>query len=223
MARVGVILSGSGVQDGSEIHEAVLTLLALDEAGAEAVCLAPDKPQTRVVNHATGAETKETRNVLVEAARIARGKIADVAKARAEDLDAVILPGGFGAALNLCDFAKRGDKATVDPAVRRLLEEVHAAGKPIGAICIAPAVLAGVFGKKAPRLTIGTDADTANTLEKMGAEHVPCPVDEVVIDEENRLVTSPAYMLARSIKELRRGISRAVQEVLRMVPQPARA
>lgn len=220
MARVGVILSGCGVQDGSEIHESVLTLLALDEAGAEVVCAAPNKPQTRVVNHCSGKEVKESRNVLVESARIARGKIRDLATVHAKDLDAVILPGGYGAALNLCDFATSGANASVDPEVGRLLKEMHAAGKPIGAICIAPALLAALFGSEGVRLTIGTDQGTAKTLQQMGAEHVACPVDRLVVDEKNRVVTSPAYMLAESIKDLKAGITKVVAEVLKLAKQP---
>lgn len=220
MARVGVILSGCGVQDGAEIHEAVLTLLALDEAGADVVCMAPNRPQARVVDHLTGKEMEEKRNVLVESARIARGKIKDIAKVKAEELDAVILPGGFGAALNLCDFAKAGDKATVDPDVKRLLTAMHKAGKPIGAVCIAPAVLAGVLGAHGVQLTIGNDKETASALGRMGAKHVTCAVEDIVIDEEHRVITSPAYMLAGSIKELRSGIHKVVEETLRLAAEP---
>lgn len=221
MPRVGVILSGCGVQDGSEIHEAVLTLLALDEAGAEAVCLAPNKPQTRVFDHYAGKETKEARNCLIESARIARGKITDLAEASADDLDAVILPGGFGAALNLCDFALKGEKCAVDPQVQKLLRQMHRAGKPIGAICIAPAVLAAALGEDHPSLTIGTDEGTAKKLEALGAQHVACKVEKHVVDKVNRLVTSPAYMLAGSIKELRMGITLTVEEILRLIETPA--
>jgi enhancing lycopene biosynthesis protein 2 len=216
MARVGVILSGCGVQDGSEIHEAVLTLLALDESGASTVCLAPDRNQARVVQHRTGKPVNEKRNVLVEAARIARGRIQNTTEVSADELDAVILPGGFGAALNLCDFGEKYDQCSVDPGVERLLRDLHAAGKPIGAVCIAPALLARVFGDLGVRLTIGTDADTAAAIERMGAKHVRCNVDGVVVDEKNKIVTSPAYMLAKSIKELRKPIARVVEEVLQM-------
>lgn len=216
MAKVGVLLSGCGVQDGSEIHEAVLTLLALDEAGAEVVCMAPNKKQTRVVNHATGETVTETRNVLVESARIARGKIADLAKVRVDDFDAVILPGGFGAALNLCDFGMKHDQCSVDPGVAGFLLKMYEAGKPIGAMCIAPTILANLLGNKEVELTIGTDAGTAGAVSKMGAKHVNCPVEKIVVDERNRVVTTPAYMLAGSVKELRQGIEQLVGEVLKM-------
>ncbi|HVJ82858.1 MAG TPA: isoprenoid biosynthesis glyoxalase ElbB [Planctomycetia bacterium] len=216
MPRVGVILSGCGVQDGSEIHEAVLTLLALDEAGAAVACLAPDRKQTLVVNHRTGKPVEETRSVIVESARIARGRIQRLADVGADDFDAVILPGGFGAALNLCDFGQVYDKCKVDPEVERLLLEMNAAGKPIGAWCIAPAVVAAVFRNKGVQLTIGDDADTAAALKRMGADHVCAGVGEVVVDAARKIVTTPAYMLAKSIKELRPGIEKGVAEVLKL-------
>ena len=218
MVRVGVILSGCGVQDGTEIHEAVLTLLALDRAGAEIVCMAPDVDQLHVIDHRSGRETSETRNVLTESARIARGEIRDVADVTADDLDAVMLPGGFGAAKNLCNFAQAGAAAEVQADVARLLGAMHGAGKPIAAVCIAPAVLAAVLRDSGVRgtLTIGTDRGTAEALEAMGAQHLDCPVDECRIDEQNRLITSPAYMLAGRISEAAAGIERTVQELVRM-------
>jgi len=216
MAKVGVVLAGSGVFDGSEIHEAVFTLLALDRAGAEAVIVAPEQ-EHEVVDHYAGRPTGERRNVLVEAARIARGKIKPLRELRADEVDAVVLPGGFGAAKNLSDFATRGGDATAIPELASLLREVHEAGKPICALCIAPAILAAVFGGEfRPKLTIGTDAATAAGLEKLGAEHVDCAVDGVVVDEARKLVTSPAYMLAQRIGEVETGIARAVAETLRL-------
>lgn len=216
MVKVGVLLSGCGVQDGSEVHEAVLTLLALDQAGAEVVCMAPNKPQSRVMDHRTGKPLNETRNVLVESARIARGKISDVAKVTADELDAVIMPGGFGAALNLCDFATEGEKCHVDLDVEELLCAMHQAGKPIGAICISPVIVARLLGEEGAKVTIGTDAGTASAIEKMGAKHVACAVTESCVDEKNRIVTTPAYMLAGSIKELQPGINKLVGQVLEM-------
>jgi enhancing lycopene biosynthesis protein 2 len=221
MRKVGVILSGCGVQDGSEIHEAVCTLLALDKAGAEAVIMAPDKPQADVMDHRTGKPTGETRNVLTESARIARGEISDVKSVRAEDVDAVILPGGFGAAKNLSTFATDGPDCTVDDDVARLLRDVHAAGKPIGALCIAPAVLARVFGETAVELTIGSDEATAGALEKMGATHFETGTTDVVIDEKNRMVTTPCYMLPTRIRDVAIGAEKTVQAVLSMAPAHA--
>lgn len=214
--RVGVVLSGCGYRDGAEIQESVLTLLALARAGAEAVCFAPDIPQAQVVDHLTGKTVDESRNVLHESARIARGKVQDVAKADANQLDALILPGGFGAALNLCDFATKGPDAHVDPGVEKLVRAVHAAGKPIGAICIAPALMAKVLGDEGPRLTIGNDAETAQAIEACGATHVTCPVEEAVTDEARRIVTTPAYMLGPGIADVAAGIEHCVAEVLRL-------
>ncbi|EJK9928490.1 isoprenoid biosynthesis glyoxalase ElbB [Cronobacter sakazakii] len=215
MKKIGVVLSGCGVYDGSEIHEAVITLLALARNGAQVVCFAPDKPQADVINHVTGESTGETRNVLVEAARIARGKITPLEQARAEELDALVVPGGFGAAKNLCDFATRGSECSVDPALLALARTMHEAGKPLGFICIAPAMLPKIIA--APlRLTIGTDIDTAELVEEMGGEHVPCPVDDIVVDEDNKVLTTPAYMLAESIDEAAAGIEKLVARLVAM-------
>lgn len=213
MKKVGVVLSGSGVYDGSEIHEAVITLLAIAREGAEAVCFAPDKTQTDVINHLTGDPMIESRNVLIEAARIARGSIQPLAQASANDLDALVVPGGFGAAKNLSSFASLGGECAVDAGLKRLALEMHQAGKPLGFICIAPAMLPKIFDFPL-RLTIGTDIDTAEVLEDMGAEHVPCPVDDIVVDEENKVVTTPAYMLAQNIAEAASGIEKLVARVL---------
>lgn len=217
MKKIGVVLSGCGVRDGSEIHEAVLTLLAIDQNGAEAVCMAPDAefPET---DHLTMQETGLKRNALVESARIARGNIRDIREVKASDLDAIILPGGFGAAKNLCDFAMQGASARVHPEVSRLLKEMSGARKPIGAICIAPVVLAAVLGKElAPTLTIGNDAGTAAEIEKTGARHQECPVTEFVVDRKNKLVTTPAYMLATRISEASEGIAKCVREVVALI------
>ena len=216
-ARVGVVLSGCGFQDGAEIHESVLTLLALDRAGADVQCFAPDVAQRRVVNHLTGEETGEVRNVLVESARIARGEVKDLREAAADDLDALVLPGGFGAALNLSDFAVKGPEGSVDPDLEQLLRAMHAAKKPIGAICIAPAVIAQALGAEGPTLTIGNDADTAEAIQTCGAAHEACPVDAFVVDLENRIVSTPAYMLGPGVKDVAAGIEQCVAEVLRLV------
>jgi enhancing lycopene biosynthesis protein 2 len=216
--RVGVVLSGCGVYDGAEIHEAVLTLLALDRAGAEAVCLAPDVAQRHVVNHLTGQPADgETRNVLVEAARIARGKVKSLSGFDPSALDALVLPGGFGAAKNLCDFAFRGTDCEVHPEVARVVGAVHAAGKPVGALCIAPVLLAKLLGSEKPRLTIGADPGTAAAIETMGGCHVACAGGAAVVDEEKRLVTTPAYMLDSSISEVSAGIETLVGALLAMI------
>ena len=213
---VAVILSGCGFRDGAEIHEAVLTLLALDRMGVKARCMAPDIEQAKVVNHLTGKESKESRNVLVESARICRGEITDIAKVKAADVDALILPGGYGAALNLSDFATKGAKAKVHPEVARLVRETHKAGKPICAICIAPGVIAAVLGKEKPTLTIGNDEGTAEALQACGAKHENCGVREFVVDKKNKIVTTPAWMLGPSIAHVAEGIERAVRETVAM-------
>lgn len=217
--KVGVILSGCGVYDGSEIHEAVITLLAIDRAGAEAVCMAPNIEQMHVINHLAGEPAEgEKRNVLVESARIARGNIKDAADVSVKDFDALILPGGFGAAKNLCDFAVKGPDCSVNADVARLVRETVAAKKPLAAVCIAPALLAKVLGPiNSPALTIGTDQGTADALNKMGAKHVDCPVKEAVVDKANKIVSSPAYMLAGSISEAAAGIEKTVQELIGLI------
>jgi enhancing lycopene biosynthesis protein 2 len=216
MKKVGVLLSGCGFLDGAEIHEAVLTLLALDQRGAAAVCCAPDVEMPSVIDHRTQQPTGEKRNVLTESARIARGEIRDVAKVRADELDALILPGGFGAAANLCTFARQGPECSVNPAVEKLVGDMLSARKPVGAICIAPALLARIAGRRGLRatLTIGHDAATAAAIEKMGCAHEPCTVGECVVDEKNRIVTTPAYMLGRGPAEVFEGIRRLVERVL---------
>ncbi len=220
MAKVGVVLSGCGVYDGSEIHEAVITLLALERQGAEAVCMAPNVTQMHVVNHLSGEEASgESRNVLVESARIARGNIRDIAEVKATDVDALIFPGGFGAAKNLCDFAVKGADCEVNPEVARLIREVVAAKKPLGAICIAPAMVAQVLGSDqlATQLTIGNDADTAAAVNKMGVTHVDCPCSNFVIDRNNKIISTPAYMLAGGIAEAAEGIEKTVKALLEML------
>jgi enhancing lycopene biosynthesis protein 2 len=239
--KIGVVLSGCGVYDGAEIHESVITLLALDRLGAEAVicapnrdqlhvvnhltgevdeaeivCMAPNVEQRKVVNHLTGEEMPEKRNVLVESARIARGEIRDVAEVSADELDGLMLPGGFGAAKNLCTFAVAGPDCEVDAGVADLVRAVHAQGKPVAAVCIAPALIAKVLGDTGPELTIGTDADTAAALSSMGAAHVDCPVREFVVDRDRKLISSPAYMLAGNISEAAEGIEKTVSALVEM-------
>lgn len=216
MPKIGVLLSGCGVYDGAEIHESVLTLLALDRAGAEIVCMAPDMDQMHVINHLTQEVSEEKRNVLVESARIARGEIRNLKDVRGEDLDGLIIPGGFGAAKNLSDFAVKGPEATVHPEVKRVLKEVSDAGKPIGAVCIAPATLVRALSEKSPEVTIGTDTGTGSAIDAMGGTHKICTVDQIHVDERNRLVTTPAYMLGPGIKEVAVGVEKLVSKVVEL-------
>ena len=213
MTKVGVVLSGCGMYDGSEIHEATLTLFFLDRAGAEVTCMAPDIRQVEVVDHVTGKPTGEERGVLLEAARIARGSIRDIAQVGASDLDALILPGGLGASKNLCDFAIRGADCTVNPEVERLIKEMHKARKPMGFICIAPVIAGKVLRAK---VTIGTDKGVAATIEKMGGKHIVCAVDGIAVDEEKKVVSTPAYMLGPTISRIALGIERLVGKVLEL-------
>ena len=214
MAKVAVVLAGCGVYDGAEINEAVLTLLSLEQQGASYQCFAPDIEQMHVVNHLTGEPVAgETRNVLVEAARIARGNILDLASLDVGDFDALLVPGGFGAAKNLCNFAVAGAQMEVQADFLRIARAFHQAGKPIGLVCIAP-VMAAVICGTGTRCTIGNDAETAAAIEAMGGEHLACPVSEARVDRERKLVTTPAYMLAGSVSEAYSGISECVKEVL---------
>jgi len=218
MAKVGVVLSGCGVYDGAEINESVLTLLYLDKSGAEVIIMAPNVDQMHVINHLKGEETGETRNVLVESARIARGNIVDMAGVKASDFDALMFPGGFGAAKNLTTFAVDGPDCDINPEVKRLVKETVEAGKPLGAICIAPVLIAKAFaGGLETEITIGTDADVAGAIESLGAKHTDCPVKEAVVDKKNKIVTSPAYMLGQNISEVAEGIEKTVKELLAMI------
>ena len=219
MPVVGVVLSGCGVYDGTEIHEAVLTLYFLRKAGADVLFMAPRRKQLHVINHLTGEEiTGENRDVLVESARIARGDIQDIMEVHEDQIDALILPGGFGAAKNLCDFALKGESCSVNQEVERLVKEVRKADKPIGSICIAPALLARILGEKdGARLTIGTDKETAEKIETMGSTHVACAVDDLVVDEDKKIVTTPAYMLAEDIIETAAGIEKLVSQIMSMI------
>ncbi|WP_449104344.1 isoprenoid biosynthesis glyoxalase ElbB [Pseudomonas veronii] len=213
--KIAVILSGCGVYDGAEIHESVITLLRLDQRGAQVQCFAPDIAQLHVINHLTGEEMPESRNVLVESARIARGNVKDIREANAEDFDALIVPGGFGAAKNLSNFASAGAGCSLNPQVLALAEAFAEAGKPLGLICISPALAAKIYGPGVT-CTIGNDADTAAVLDKMGAHHQACAVEDIVEDTARKLVSTPAYMLGKNISEVASGINKLVDRVLEL-------
>ncbi|WP_343599089.1 isoprenoid biosynthesis glyoxalase ElbB [Pseudomonas sp.] len=213
--KVAVILSGSGVYDGAEIHESVITLLRLDQRGAQVQCFAPNIAQMHVIDHLTGQEMPESRNVLTESARIARGEVKDIREAKAEDFDALIVPGGFGAAKNLSNFAVAGSECTVNPDVLTLAEAFAEACKPVGLICISPALAAKIYGPGVV-CTIGNDAGTASAVEKMGGKHEECDVHDIVEDSQRKLVTTPAYMVAKSISEAAGGIYKLVDRVLEL-------
>lgn len=211
-----VILSGCGHQDGAEIHEATLTLLAVHKHGAEFVCYAPDIKQHHVLNHITGQEMNEQRNVLIESARIARGKIAALATFDANSVDALVIPGGFGAAKNLSSYAFDGAKCAVNADVAKAIRAVHASGKPIGALCIAPVILAKILGNVT--LTIGQDPGTAENLTAMGAQHVPTMQGEIALDRQHKIVTTPCYMLPSRVDQIAEGADNLIAAMLTMMP-----
>ena len=213
--KFAIILSGCGVFDGAEIHESTMTMLAITRNGCTYDIFAPDVRQHHVINHLNGKEMDEKRNVLIEAARIARGKIKPITEYRAEDYDALILPGGFGVAKNLCSYAFDGTDFSVDKIVEKVLKSTNAAGKPIGALCISPVLLAGVFD--GIDVTIGKDKGTANDIEKLGAVHFETGPGEIVVDNANRIVTTPAYMLDSNIADIYDGAENIVKAIIEMV------
>ena len=220
MNKVGVVLSGCGHQDGSEIHEAVFTLHALEKAGAEAIIMAPDMDQFHVINHLNGNEDlSESRNILVESARIARGKVVDVASVSGHQLDALIFPGGTGMAKNIFDYSMAGINCTVISDVQRLVVEILEADKPLGAICIAPVMVAKVleFLGRTGTVTGGFNVEINNDIKAMGINIIEVGAEEIVVDKENKIVTTPAYVEAKSMNESFTGIEKLVNKVLDMI------
>lgn len=216
MKKVAVILSGNGVFDGAEINETVLTLLAIENNGLEYECFAPNKNQHHVVNHVTGQEMQETRNIMVEAARIVRGKIRPLTECKASDFAALIIPGGFGVAKNLSDFAFKGTATTLCSEFVSVCKDFKEKGKPAGYMCIAPALLPKIYGKDV-MLTIGNDRDTARAIQEMGGAHENTAVDQIVVDRKNKVVSTPAYMLAETISEAKVGIDKLVEKVVELI------
>jgi enhancing lycopene biosynthesis protein 2 len=214
MKKIAVVLAGNGVYDGAEIHEATLTLLAIARQGAQYQCFAPDINQAHVVNHLTGKEMPETRNVLVEAARIARGKIKPLSEYRAADFDAIIFPGGFGVAKNLCTFAFDGANCTVNKDVEKAIRTTVVAEKPIGALCISPVLIAKVLVDV--EVTIGNDNGTAGAIESFGSTHIETSHGEIVFDSKYKLVTTPCYMLDATIDQIADGAENVVQKILEL-------
>jgi len=215
--RVAVVLSGCGFLDGAEIQEAVCTLLALDRRKAAVQAFAPDVPQVQVVDHLRSEPVSgASRSVLAESARIVRGQVKDLAQARGSGFDALVFPGGYGAAKNLCSYAVEGRKMQVNAEVTRLVREFRSAQKPIGLICIAPVIGAKLLGAEGVKLTIGNDPGTAADVESFGARHVVCKVDEICVDERHRLVSTPAYMLGPSVFPVSQGIDKLVSALLEM-------
>jgi len=213
--KFAVVLSGNGVFDGAEIHEATLTLYAIQKNGGEYAIFAPDIPQHHVINHITGEEMNESRNVLVESARIARGKISPLSEFNADDYDALIFPGGFGAAKNLSNFAFKGTDLEINPDVENAIKNMISAGKPVGALCIAPVILAKILGDV--KLTIGQDQGTISAVETLGAKHVKTTHGEVVVDDNYKVVTTPCYMLDANIAQIGDGADAVVRAIIDLV------
>ena len=214
MKNIALILSGCGVYDGAEIHESVLTMLAIERQGGRYQCFAPDREQYHVVDHLTGeVEEKQQRNILTEAARIARGDIRPLSELNSDEFDGLIVPGGFGVAKNLSDFAMRGEHSQIASDVLQACEPFSKQKKAAGYLCIAPALLIHIYGEGV-KLTIGQDVETAEKLIKMGAEHIVTEVDQIVVDERYNLVTSPAYMLGASISEVAASVDALVGKVM---------
>jgi enhancing lycopene biosynthesis protein 2 len=211
--NIAVILAGCGHADGAEIHEATMSLLALDQAGAQVQCFAPNIPQMDVINHLTGEKMEEERNVLVEAARIARGNIKPLSAFTADSFDGVLLPGGFGAAKNLCNFATLGSECEVNKEVEEVLRSMHKKGKPIAALCISPVILAKLFD--GAKVTLGADGGAADAVTSgMGARHEVTTHGQITIDEELKLITAPCYMLDASISQIYEGAKVAVEALI---------
>jgi len=215
MKRFAIVLAGSGVYDGSEIHETTLSMYAIASKGATYELFAPNMEQHHVINHLTGEEMPEKRNVLIESARIARGEIKDLKEFQAKNFDALLFPGGFGAAKNLCDFAFKGAECQIEHEVERSIRSMHEQKKPIGALCISPVLIARLLPNA--ELTIGQDKDTLEAIEKMGATHKETTHSEVIIDAKNKVVTTPCYMLDANIKQIGDGANHAVEAILSML------
>ena len=215
MKKFAVVISGCGVFDGAEIHEATMTLYAIVKYGGSYEIFAPDIEQHHVINHITGEEMSETRNVLVEAARIARGKIRNLADFNAEHFDALILPGGFGVAKNLSSFAFDGPNCSVDLSVEQAIISMVKRNKPVGALCIAPVILAKLL--KGAIVTVGNDKSTVDAIEKMGSKHQVTTHGEIVVDEVLKIVTTPCYMLDANIEQIARGSKEVVKQIMKMV------
>ncbi len=214
MKKIAVILSGCGVFDGAEIHESTLTLLAILKQGATYVCFAPNINQHHVINHISGEEMKEDRNVLIESARIARGNIQDVGQIDVNDFDAVVFPGGFGVAKNLCDFAFKDTSCQVIPEIRALIETFWKAKKPIGALCISPILIAKIIAGST--VTIGNDEATKKAIINMGAHHLETTHGETVVDTKNKIVTTPCYMLDANILQIEEGANNLISRVIEL-------
>ncbi len=215
--KIAVVLSGCGVYDGAEIHEAVFTMLAIAKAGFEYEMFAPDIEQHHVINHISGKETDEKRNVLVESARIARGNIKSLDKLNTNNFDAVIFPGGFGVAKNLCTYAIDGDDCKVNSCIEDVIKKFHAKEKPIGALCISPVLIAKVL--KNLKLTVGADESTIKTIENLDNTHIQAKITEVVVDRRHKIVSSPCYMLDADITQIAESADKVMKSIIELIKE----
>lgn len=217
MASIGIVLSGCGVNDGTEIHEAVLTMLCLDQKNAEISFFAPDKNQTDVIDHATGIKTTDSRNIKSEAARISRGKIQDIKEADPAQFDALIIPGGAGSMKNLSDLNYNPKSPVLDEDIKKLILKTNELRKPIGAICISPILIAMALGDLNPHLTIGNDRNFAKIIEDLGGIHVEKKATEICFDQKNIIISTPAYMLANGPSEVYEGVLALVNKIYDLI------
>jgi len=215
MKKIAIVLSGCGVYDGAEIHEAVLTMLAASKMGILYQMYAPDVDQMHVINHANGEVMDQKRNVLVESARIARGNVKPLTDYKADKYDALVFPGGFGVAKNLCSFALEGVEMTVLPEIERVVSETRRLDKPIGALCISPVLLAKLI--PGAKLTIGQDQATADAIKTFGGEHIATDNTGIAVDEKNKLVTTPCYMLESNVYQVAQGAENLMKALVEMM------
>ena len=212
MTKIGLVLSGSGVYDGSEIHEATLCYYFCDKLGVAVEFFAPDIIQTETVNHLDGSILPESRNCLVEAARIARGNIKAITVDHVNHCDGLIFVGGFGAAKNLSDFAKKGEQCSVQDNISAVIRSFHSQKKPQGFMCIAPVLAASVIPNVT--VTLGIDQPMADKIEAMGANSRQALESDVVYDHDHLIYSTPAYMIDTSISAIAIGIEKLSQTVV---------
>lgn len=225
--KIGVLLSGCGVYDGAEIHEAVFSLLAIEEKGFDATCIGVNKDQHHVVNHISGTEMDEKRNMLTEAARIARGNITDISDLNLDDIDGLIIPGGFGSAKSLTSWAFDGPDGKIIKEVKDLILKLIACQKPIIALCVSPVVISKALESSEfkANLTIGSNQEKSpydidgfkNGLEKTGVSVSMKTIKEINIDYENKIISAPCYMMEASILEIRNNIKQAVDAMAELI------
>jgi enhancing lycopene biosynthesis protein 2 len=225
--KIGVLLSGCGVYDGAEIQETVFALLAIEELGAEAICLSVNKNQHHVVNHLTGEEMPESRNMLVEAARIARGAVHDISTFDNTQIDALVIPGGFGSAKNFTTWAFEGPNGSILPEIKELIQQCISDKKPIAALCVSPVIVGLALNQSdlQATMTLGTDKEKSpyeinafsSGLSQTGVQVEMKTIREIALDEKLKIVSAPCYMMDASIVEIRTNIQQAMQALIQLI------